>query len=327
MDGAYIPTSNFLDASGYDIIGDIHGCANTLEKLLGKLQYTCSHGVYSHASRKVVFLGDVLDRGPHIRESLHIVKGMVDEGHAVCLMGNHEYNAIGYTTRDPENPDDYLRVHNARHNRLIAETLEQFASYPEEWRIFLEWFKTLPLFIELPGLRAVHACWDERLIQAYKSQCHTNQVTMDFIIESQNKRTFAGLFMDRLTRGTDLALPEGKVLHSHDGYERTVFRTKFWSKEPNIYRDVVFQPDPLPEALATRPLSKQEKSQLIHYPKSAPPVFVGHYWLQGRPRVLQKNLACLDYSAVKYGRLVAYRFDGEETLNNDKFVWVYVDPE
>ena len=327
MINSWVPSAAFLSAEGYDVIGDIHGCANTLERLLHKLGYSKDSGVFTHQTRKAVFLGDVVDRGPHIREALHLVKDMMDHDQAVCLMGNHEYNAIGYTTLDPTQDGVYLREHNTRHNRLIAETLEQFASYPEEWRGFLEWFKGLPLFIELPGMRAVHACWDEQLIQAYQERYQSNCVDLDFIVASQVKSSFAGQVMDRLTRGTDLNLPEGMVLHSNDGYARTAFRTKFWSKSPHTYRDVVFQPDPLPEPVAARILSEVERSQLIHYPEGACPVFVGHYWLQGRPRALQKNLACLDYSAVKYGRLAAYRFDGEQALSDSKFVWVYVDPE
>ena len=61
----------------YDIIGDIHGHADELEELLQKLGYQLRDGVYSHPeNRKVIFLGDYIDRGPKIRETLHIVKNM-----------------------------------------------------------------------------------------------------------------------------------------------------------------------------------------------------------------------------------------------------------
>lgn len=316
-----------VDVQGYDIIGDVHGCVKTLERLLAKLDYHKHEGVYRHPQRMAVFLGDIVDRGPHIREALDLVKRMVDAGFALCIMGNHEYNAISYTTESVQSPGSYLRPHNARHNRLIAETLEQFASHPEDWRMYLEWFKTLPLFLELPGFRAVHACWDDDLITEFKRRFGSNKVTEDFIIESSVPLSFAGRFMDRLTRGTDLSLPAGVVLDSKDGYSRSVFRTKFWSRVPSTYRDVVFQPDPLPESVAKLPLAETERSQLIHYPADAPHVFVGHYWLQGKPRPQQDNVACLDYSAVKYGRLVAYRFDGESVLSAEKFVWVYVDSQ
>ena len=77
-----------------DLIGDIHGHADKLEKLLLKLGYKKSNGVYAHPKRKVLFVGDYIDRGPKIRETLEIVKSMVDSNNAIALMGNHEYNAI-----------------------------------------------------------------------------------------------------------------------------------------------------------------------------------------------------------------------------------------
>lgn len=315
-------------AAGYDIIGDVHGCANTLEKLLYKLGYEHNGRCFQHQQRAAIFVGDVVDRGPHIRKALHLVKDMVDGGAALCLMGNHEFNAIGYTTAAPSWSDQqYLREHNARNNRLIAETLEQFADFPEEWQMFLTWFRTLPLFIETPFFRVVHACWDTQLIARYRERYQTNLVNDALLAETVEKGSFAWQVMDRLTRGTDIRLPEGVTITSRDGFTREAFRTKFWAKNPMTYRDVVFQPDPLPDVLADRHLTEGELSQLLSYDEDQVPVFVGHYWLQGVPRQLRRNVACLDYSAVKFGRLVAYRFDGEAALDAKKFVWVYVDPE
>lgn len=316
--------------SGYDIIGDVHGCAETLKKLLTKLQYKLDGNTFWHADRQAIFVGDIVDRGPRIREALHLIKHMVDAGTAQCIMGNHEYNALGYTTlKTPEleqgTKPAYVREHNRQHNRQIAETLAQFASYPEEWRMFLDWFVTLPVFLEMPGFRVVHACWDEALINEYKTRYQTNTVTLEFIRRSADKDTFAGRFMDRLTRGTDMRLPEGRIIRGKDGCERAIFRTKFWAREPQKYRDIVFQPDPLPEDLVERELSDDEKASLLTYSADAPPVFIGHYWLHGKPKPLTPNIACLDYSAVKYGRLVSYRFDGEQQLDESKFEWVYVD--
>src|SRR5690625_3832071 len=65
---------------------------------------------------------------------------------------------------------------------------------------------------------------------------------------------------------------------------------------------------------------------MVIYGADQRPLFIGHYWLNGTPRAIAPNIACLDYSAVKSGRLVAYRFDGETQLHQDKFVWVYKDP-
>jgi len=51
-------------------------------------------------------------------------------------------------------------------------------------------------------------------------------------------------------------------------------------------------------------------------------VFVGHYWLTGTPKPLTNNVACTDYSVAKGGKLVAYRWDGEPSLREEKFHWV-----
>ncbi len=313
---------------GYDIIGDVHGCANTLEKLLQKLGYDKSSGGYCHPQRQAIFVGDILDRGPHIREAMEIVKSMTDMGSAQCLMGNHEYYALAYTTPAPvQSGRKHIREHTPRHNRLIAETLEQFACYPEEWRMYLDWIRTMPLFLEMPGFRVVHACWDENLIQQFKSRYGSNRIRDEMIYEALNPSSLPAQVFDRLLRGTHLSLPKGRSIKSRDGFTRNTFRTKFWSAKPQTYRDVVFQPDPLPDEFSDQSLSSSERDQLLHYPSGLPPVFVGHYWLQGTPKPLRKNVACLDYSAVKFGRLVAYRFDGESELISEKFVWVYVDPD
>lgn len=320
-----------MEHSGYDIIGDVHGCARTLVALLKKLGYSQTDGVFYHPWRQVIFVGDIVDRGPRVREALHIVKNMVDIGAARCVMGNHEYNALSYTTPTPEtehaNDIRFVRPHNRRHNRLISETLMQFASFPEEWRMFLEWFRTLPVFLDLDCVRVVHACWDDRLIRQMQAKTIPQSLDNAFIQRSADTSTLEGLFMDRLTRGTDLPLPGGRSIKSQDGTLRNRFRTKFWSNEPRHLADVAFQPDPLPDDIAEISLSLEQKRTLVYYDEDEPPVFVGHYWLQGAPRRLRKNVVCLDYSAVKYGRLVAYRFDGESVLDNAKFEWVYVDPD
>ncbi|WP_166264513.1 metallophosphoesterase [Marinobacter caseinilyticus] len=311
---------------GYDIIGDIHGCANTLVRLLEQMGYRKVNGIYQHARRQAVFIGDIIDRGPRIREALHLVRDMVDHGSAQIVMGNHEYNALGYCTRArPGSGRKWLREHNTRHDRLIRETLTQFEHYPHEWNEFLEWFYTIPLFLEEEHFRAVHACWDRNLIDKFKDIQGGNQIDEDFLHASSVIDSFAGQVMDNLLRGTDLRLPEGLSITGRDGYTRVFFRTRFWAENPQTYADVVFQPDPLPKEIAQRPLTADERKQLLSYPESEPPVFVGHYWMDGEPAPLKSNVACIDYSAVKYGKLVAYRMDDERVLSKDKFVHVDVE--
>jgi protein phosphatase len=85
----------------FDIIGDVHGCCDELEKLLRHLGYRIQetkpadplwgNQVYAHPDKRIaVFLGDIVDRGPRIIDSLRIVRNMVEAGTAYCVPGNHD---------------------------------------------------------------------------------------------------------------------------------------------------------------------------------------------------------------------------------------------
>lgn len=334
-------------ANGYDIIGDVHGCADTLCALLEKLgyQYT-SYGFQHPESRKAVFVGDLVDRGPKIRDTLSIVRAMVENEVAYVVLGNHEFNALTFCSVSPDsqsrgfqveqdnlwdifsNPDStysehFLRKHTPRNRQQVKETLDQFECYKSEWLDYLSWFRTLPIYLEFPNFRVVHACWDVEKISYLKSHNPSSDLSNDdFFYASADWSTMPGKVVDRLIKGTDMKLPDDIHIMGSDGVKRSRFRTKFWAKKPTHYKDVVFQPDALPEQVAETPLNNEEKERLVHYKEIEKPVFVGHYWCAGKPKIMRPNLACLDYSAVKKGKLVAYQMDGESELSNKKFVWV-----
>jgi len=311
---------------GYDLIGDIHGCGETLIELLEQMGYSKRGGVYQHPKRKVVFLGDIVDRGPHIRLACHVVRDMVDGGHADIVMGNHEYNVVTYCTEAPPGMrQPFLRPHTKRNSFIVEQTLEQFANYPHEFNEFLDWFVDLPLFLDYEHFRVVHACWDQGMIDEYLMRYGDNKLHRNMLAESVNTRSFIYKFLDRMLRGTSLKLPDGRAMTAKDGMVRQFFRTKFWEDEPERYSDVVFQPDPLPDDIEHALLSREEREQLLFYGPQEKPLFIGHYWMQGLPAPIVPNIACLDYSAVKYGRLAAYRMDTERSLQPGKFTWIRVE--
>lgn len=312
---------------GYDLIGDVHGCGVTLCHLLEQMDYRKVNGIYQHPKgRKVVFIGDIVDRGPNIRLALSVVRDMVDNGHAHLIMGNHEYNVLAFCTPSRVGGDHpYLREHTARNTFIVEETIRQFDPYPQEWKDYLNWFLTLPLYEEFEHFRAVHACWDHQLISEMKGRYGRNTMDEAFLHASMDRESFEGQLVDRLTRGTALKLPDGRSITAKDGFVRHFFRTKFWEKEPEIYDDIVFQPDPLPEDIAEKAITKADRKELLYYGPYEKPLFIGHYWMKGIPGPITHNIACIDYSAVKYGRLVAYRMDDETRLDPDKFCWVRVE--
>ncbi|UTW13778.1 metallophosphoesterase [Marinobacterium rhizophilum] len=311
------------DIKGFDLIGDVHGCALSLSMLLERLGYRRERGTYCHPSRQALFVGDIIDRGPRIRESLHLVRDMVEAGAAQVVMGNHEYNFLCYCTPGrPGSGLDFLRSHTPRHHRVLKETLDAFASHPQEQADFLTWIRDMPIFLEFEHFRVIHACWPQALIDRFARDFGGNRISEDFLHRSVDPETFECELMDRALRGTQMKLPNGAVITSKDGFQRRYFRTKFWSGSAERYADVVFQPDPLPGDIARMPLSEQDRAQLLHYGEDEKLLFVGHYWRDGEPAPITSNIACLDYSAVKFGKLVAYRYDHEPRIDPAKFVWV-----
>ncbi|NDB02581.1 MAG: hypothetical protein EBY38_02785 [Flavobacteriaceae bacterium] len=178
----------------------------------------------------------------------------------------------------------------------------------------INWFLTLPLYEEFEHFRAVHACWDHQLISEMKGRYGRNTMDEEFLHASMNRESFEGQLVDRLTRGTALKLPDGRSITAKDGFVRHFFRTKFWEKEPEIYDDIVFQPDPLPEDIAEKPITDRDRKELLYYGPYEKPLFIGHYWMKGIPGPITHNIACIDYSAVKYGRLVAYRMEHDSLI-------------
>ena len=87
------------DTGPFDIIGDIHGCFEELSTLLDKLGYKveCDGDRFevSHPqSRRLIFLGDIIDRGPGIVNCLRLVMDAVECGVALCIPGNHEVKLL-----------------------------------------------------------------------------------------------------------------------------------------------------------------------------------------------------------------------------------------
>jgi protein phosphatase len=87
------------DTGPFDIIGDVHGCADELAALLTKLGYRLDWSydqgnrrltVTPPAGRKAVFVGDLVDRGSNVVDVLRIVMSMSAAGTAYVVQGNHE---------------------------------------------------------------------------------------------------------------------------------------------------------------------------------------------------------------------------------------------
>ncbi|MFI6229599.1 polynucleotide kinase-phosphatase [Micromonospora echinospora] len=138
----------------FDVIGDVHGCRRELETLLGRLGYTVARDEAGRAvdavhpeGRRVVFVGDLVDRGPDSPGVLRLAMGMVAAGHAFAVPGNHENKLVRA-----------LSGRNVQVTHGLAETLAQLADEPEEFRKQVEVFcRDLVSHVVLDGGRLVVA--------------------------------------------------------------------------------------------------------------------------------------------------------------------------
>jgi protein phosphatase len=79
----------------FDLIGDLHGCCDELEELLTRLGYAPEAAAWRHpAGRRAVFLGDLVDRGPRVLDTVTLVRGMVEAGTGFCVAGNHDVKLL-----------------------------------------------------------------------------------------------------------------------------------------------------------------------------------------------------------------------------------------
>jgi hypothetical protein len=298
----------------YDFIGDIHGHADKLRLLLSRLGYTADKDVYRHPSRKVVFIGDYIDRGPKIPETLLIVKNMVEAGNAIALIGNHEYNAICFNLKT--SGGDFVRRHSIKHFLQHYETLRQFQNRQHEYDDYIDWFYTLPLFYETASFRAVHACWDNDRIDFLKQVLLNNRLTPELIQQTKVSRELYQA-LDEILKGKEIKLGKELSFLDKDGNRRNEIRIKWWEDASrHTYKSYsVLEMEHLPD----HPVANAGNN---YYSENERPVFFGHYWLQGEPSLYRNNVCCLDYSVAKEGKLVAYSLDEEKELSEVKMTYV-----
>lgn len=109
----------------FDIIGDVHGCMAELAELLEIMGYCKNEkGIYVHPEgRKAAFLGDLCDRGPRNVEVLRTVMGMVANGSALCVPGNHDIKLLRC-----------LSGKNVQMTHGLEATVTELAQEPTEFR-------------------------------------------------------------------------------------------------------------------------------------------------------------------------------------------------
>lgn len=324
--------------AGYDIIGDIHGCATQLEALLVELGYQTPDGTaeYRHPNRQAVFVGDLIDRGDEQLRVLQIVKSMVEAGSAKIVMGNHEFNAIAYDTEWPPGSGKFLRAHDDPDNPWSEKNANQHQAFldqvtGQDRRRYLEWFKSIPLWLDLGGVRVVHACWHADSIALVEQRCGspTPFGEVDHLVAATDDQDPLYQAVETLLKGPEISLVAHDQLpyHDKDGFPRDNARMQWWNGGARTLRDVAEMGGNFTTAAGDRYPELPEiellgDTQSYVYDGGIPVVY-GHYWRQGSPKHQDDwtdYTACVDFSAVKNGTLTAYRWSGEKQIRPDHYL-------
>lgn len=159
-----------------DIVGDIHGEIDALESLLGHLGYAADG---SHTNnRRLIFVGDLVDRGPDSPAVLRKVRDLVQAGRAQCILGNHELNLL---RGDHKHGNSWWMAPGQPSEHPAVMATPEFKA---EITPFLE---SLPLVLERDDLRVVHACWNQESIDALKRMDNPHERMVDLYAHYQRK--------------------------------------------------------------------------------------------------------------------------------------------
>jgi hypothetical protein len=303
----------------YDIIGDVHGHASMLKKLLLKMGYVKANGSFSHPSRKAIFVGDFINRGPEIRKTIKLIRAMVENGHAQAILGNHELNAIIYHLKDKEG----LRFVKEPHKYFLSlfKTIDEYSLNSLEWKEQLRWMRSLPLYLDLGEIRVVHACWSDsaiEIIDSIREEGRIRKKTFKKIQKNSNSELNKSIWL--LTKGVNLKMPGDLKIVNNKGISPRSFRTCWWEKPANkTFKQMSFESK---YELPAYTIPIEILPITYPYPKDAPILFFGHYCRSKGPFILKSNVCCVDSCVTGSKTLLAYQWDGEKKLSEKKLISV-----
>lgn len=267
-----------------DFIGDIHGDATALFRLLRALNYKRVDGAYRNADGRIaVFTGDLVDTGPENLLVVETVQEMVERGTAKAVMGNHDFNIVAFNRPDPNRPGRFLRNRSAQHTKQCETTQSEIDAQPGRGARALAFLAALPLWLDLPGARVVHAYWDPGAMKVLRPHLTpSNTLTEEGFVLAAARSGAIGDARAQLLSGPEISC---EPYLDRYGHKRTKDRLRWWETE-------------------------QE-----HHPA---PVFFGHYALP-TPLAPFANAVCVDGGIAKGREIVAYRHALGSLLTRDNY--------
>jgi hypothetical protein len=247
-----------------DVVGDVHGEIGPLESLLHHLGHA---GVRRHRQgRRLVFLGDLTDRGPDSPAVVQLVQQAVTHGLAHCVLGNHELNIL-------------LGHRKAENGWFFGEETshggpERPADHAARGEI-RGFFSSLPLALVRPDLRVVHACWDPAMIQLAAASADAAA-----LYQSHHERIEADLCLR-----ASLDLIDRDLVHQNEN------PVKLLTSGPEVRTDA-------PHLAGGRLRHERRVAWWDSY-AHGPPCLFGHYSRLDGPHVAASFAFCVDFGVGK----------------------------
>lgn len=141
----------------YDIIGDVHGCLDALRRLCDALGY--DETFHHPEGRRLVFLGDLADRGPDSLGVIALVSRLVSRGRALLTLGNHDDALLRWLCGQP------VDIHKGSLAETVAR-IEARADRKTFKKAAAALYESAPLYLVLDAgaLIVVHAGIEEEMI-------------------------------------------------------------------------------------------------------------------------------------------------------------------
>lgn len=289
------------------IIPDIHA---DIERMSASLQYAGQNGT-------ILFLGDFVDAGkqldtPSDLSVLETARRLIAAGRARAVMGNHELNAILYHSAGSDGTP--LRAHSPKNREQHRSFFEAFGVATPQALEWTDWFlETLPLWLELDGLRLAHAFWSDAHVAEIGKRRPDGFLKGEDLAEIAAETTPFGKAVKLLVSGPEVELPEGFVFHDYHGNARTEVRLAWWNADARTWPEAALSvPDP-----SELPQSEMPPSAISDiYSSQSPPVLVGHYKMMGVPHIQHPRASSIDYPNTP----CVYRWSGESDLTSEHLV-------
>lgn len=290
-----------------DFIGDVHSGYNILLRLLEKLGWQKrNHQFFHPENRQLCFLGDIINIGNQNLKTIQLIRSLCDEGKAVCVCGNHEFELYRYWLR---HPDFFRKKTLSPEMEIYLPFLKEAGSETRFTEIML-WAGRLPVVLIQPLFVAVHAYWEEPYEALLKPEI-TNDLSAGFaaLVMLEKEHPLQAPFFNMIY-GKRITLP-----HPLNPFATRRFRYAWWKTFPgNTYRDVVLSRNK--EDAPKVPVDAE-----YHTQKTQRPVFFGHYWIKKKPFLTHPRYCCLDFGGAKGGNLTAYRFDENTELSDKNLIF------